>query len=717
MNTIYNVHDLTSGRDAFPKDFFASQVRSMDAFDVARAFKALAQSRISWSELKFTDKTALLNAVYFHLPDMHYQSISQVLWALSMLNIYWSALDNDFRQVVFEAVLKIAPTLNAHDIAENLFILSKVSPPVESRVVETLWAQECIIKAKNHVLKQDMMSALLCLMEFPEYFKNKAIALEIALIHQSLGAHRDAISILEEILTFFPNDPQLVITLSKSYREIGKSKKALQAFDTIVDDLGDSHLQKEAVSLLLSLKAFAKAAKLHQQLVMMSPAEPPFDNRYSLLVGKPSIKIDLENQYSPIHEAIQKLKHFPNKKKMYVVGGIVRACINNRPLKRGEDIDLFYIGKRDNSFSQAGFFNPRTQPNLYQLKHQSHPVDCWVIEKTIEDIHGFLLQNALTRGFTIDSFFMDEDGNIEDPTNQAFNDYESKILRTVKAADTVFSASPEFVLKAIRHIVQGMQPTLDVINGLNHWQPAWEAPDHHFKAILKKHLSKLDADPIEYVDQLIQFGLLGKIFPDLEYSNLDDALFGIQRRLVVPQLLIKQEIDRGVFAYHNEDYIAAIQHFTHTTVLEPKISDFYYALGRSYQLAKQYSKAVETYSRILDLEINAEYQSIIYNLRGIAYALHSVDCSELAIADFQHAIQLSAENQGYQENIDVIKQGKSTEFISKTIKRSCLHEQAYLNSTLTRQYYQKNLSVFSKGHSFQSGNVPNVPLLICGQQR
>ncbi|NBX85168.1 MAG: CCA tRNA nucleotidyltransferase [Gammaproteobacteria bacterium] len=194
----------------------------------------------------------------------------------------------------------------------------------------------------------------------------------------------------------------------------------------------------------------------------------------------------------------------------YLVGSAVHHLIDFAPLKENQDID-FVVD-----------FNPRlyypfhqsiNKPNLFSADIPDsnfviRTIDCFYINSERYPSLNMLVKN---RDFTINALLCDDRGNILDPTNMGIQDYQHKILRTIQSARQSLEEDPVRILRALKYLIQGYQPTDELQYALIHWQAPREVNISQMIAMARKiFLSTPSKD--EFIYYLKNLGLHFKIF-------------------------------------------------------------------------------------------------------------------------------------------------------------------------------------------------------------
>jgi tRNA nucleotidyltransferase/poly(A) polymerase len=216
-----------------------------------------------------------------------------------------------------------------------------------------------------------------------------------------------------------------------------------------------------------------------------------------------------------------------------LVGSTIGLLLKQQPLNANQDIDLVIFMDVDqfnvNQFLSHGFVRCPYNPKLFTAKTAQNTIDCYAIDCYVELIsnQSFIDSNALSRDFTIGCLYCDKEGDIADPSGQGLSDLRNKVLRTVISPMASFQNDPVRLLRAIKWMVRGYQPTPDLQEAAKNWVPdKMDMP--HLYAVTRKHLASLNHDlQHHYVRLLQEYGLMQKLFklagsddPDLALRQL-----------------------------------------------------------------------------------------------------------------------------------------------------------------------------------------------------
>ncbi len=211
----------------------------------------------------------------------------------------------------------------------------------------------------------------------------------------------------------------------------------------------------------------------------------------------------------------------PDAKEAYVVGSAVLSCLGNQALSNSQDIDMV-MGPQDIDYMSR---NPNftVSPYMSQLYHAKKglikfPLDCYIALTKTQSV----AQDTDQRDFTITCIYCNRQGDIIDPSGKGLSDFYSKTLRTMLPADICFDNDPTRLLRAIKFMLLGYEPTEDVSAAMKNWHPLKEPTQgemDHFNAVLFKNLLK--SNKMGFVARLVEYELHTKFFV---YFDLDPSI-------------------------------------------------------------------------------------------------------------------------------------------------------------------------------------------------
>jgi len=211
----------------------------------------------------------------------------------------------------------------------------------------------------------------------------------------------------------------------------------------------------------------------------------------------------------------------PDAKEAYVVGSAVLSCLSNQALTTSQDIDIV-MGPQDTDYMNR---NPNFTVSSYisQLYHAKRgltdiPLDCYIALTKTQSV----AEDTSQRDFTIACLYCNRQGDIFDPSGKGLDDFYSKTLRTLLPAEICFDNDPTRLLRAIKFMLLGYEPTEEVLLAMKNWHPLEEPSQEeidHFKAVMFKNLSK--ENKMEFVARLVEYGLHSKFFV---YFDLDESI-------------------------------------------------------------------------------------------------------------------------------------------------------------------------------------------------
>lgn len=472
------------------------------------------------------------------------------------------------------------------------------------------------------------------------------------------------LQLLEQFIQRFPYHMQTYLDLIRLNIYIGQVEKAEQYQTHCVERFTGNHVFHKKIQKLLGAKTVIQlwgtdyntidANENTEGPIVVVPLENLLPNK----VIPDALSFD-NNQLpilSNVREIMWNLKH-----EYYFVGSVVHALIDKTPLKLNQDIDLVMVGECSNVINEQGGFDTSIyKSNLYTQKIDNINVECYVVPPpSVEET--FFQRDGFSRDFTITCLYVDSDLNLYDPTGLGVQDYKNKMLRTVKPAAVSFKEDPVRMLRAIKYMLQGFEPSTEIIEAINHWQTNTIPNQSHIQAVARKYIFDLGQ---HYVDRLIEFGLAEKMFSVKSNSNETTYLLLKQKvarhAVQAVETQIKTKIDeymtQSQSAWSVKNMPGVIQFCTQALDLNPNFVPALVKRAQAYREERDWQKALSDLDEAISTtnsgsRYNPEL-AFLFNERGIVYAKsHSL---LLARDDFEEAYALSsgAEEQGYKENYE-----------------------------------------------------------------
>ena len=159
------------------------------------------------------------------------------------------------------------------------------------------------------------------------------------------------------------------------------------------------------------------------------------------------------------------------------------------------------------------------------------------------------------------------------------------------------------------------------------------------------------------------------------------------------------EFYSGLTCQNEQDYPKAIEHYSKSIELNPRLVTAYNNRGSAYKAISDVDRAIADYNKAIDL--NPEYAGVYYN-RGIAYRARGE--FDLAIEDFSKAIKLNPKyaDAYYNRGIAYIDKGEfdlAIEDYSKAIELNPKYADAYSNrgiAYIDKGNFDRAIEDFSK---------------------
>ncbi len=194
------------------------------------------------------------------------------------------------------------------------------------------------------------------------------------------------------------------------------------------------------------------------------------------------MKIEYDSFVEPIVKKIQN-KLYPNR--VYLVGGFVRDTLLKRP---SFDLDFTTDKEPDqvhSLFPQSLYF-AKYGTTSFKIEDRNITIATLRKEGDYQDFRHpkkvefvkSVQEDYLRRDFTINALYVDEDGQILDPSSYGLVDIKEKRLRLIGDALTRFKEDPLRILRATRfkyeldfsfdaELLNALNTTIDLISFLN----------------------------------------------------------------------------------------------------------------------------------------------------------------------------------------------------------------------------------------------------------
>ncbi len=150
---------------------------------------------------------------------------------------------------------------------------------------------------------------------------------------------------------------------------------------------------------------------------------------------------------------------------------------------------------------------------------------------------------------------------------------------------------------------------------------------------------------------------------------------------------------RGIVFQTERQFKRSIVDFNIAISLSPTTPEIYFDRGYSWTKLNQFKKAIEDFTKVIEIE--ADFVSDAYNMRGYAYALSGDDAN--ALSDFKQAIALEPKSANYRHSLGEVLSysGKHQEALT-VWKEAC-----QLATTDDARGWHKSLAK----HGYYSGDI------------
>lgn len=119
---------------------------------------------------------------------------------------------------------------------------------------------------------------------------------------------------------------------------------------------------------------------------------------------------------------------------------------------------------------------------------------------------------------------------------------------------------------------------------------------------------------------------------------------------------VYQSMQKGLEAYHSQDYEAALKYFIDVQLEDPDRFEIFYNIGNAHYKLGDFNSALENYSQVLDSENKSIKHKALYNRGNANYRMNKL---EDAISDYEAALKIDPGDQEAKQNL---------EFVEKKIK-------------------------------------------------
>ncbi|NDH08363.1 MAG: hypothetical protein EBY16_01870 [Gammaproteobacteria bacterium] len=304
---------------------------------------------------------------------------------------------------------------------------------------------------------------------------------------------RIAMQLLMKIIHLFPVCIEAQLVLIKAYFLKG------QIIDARLNLLFYQHMFKSEERALLKMDEMLKE---HPQLKIEKSSLPS--------------KVNLPPLLPPIFE----LLHVPELNVIYIVGSAIHRLIRGESLEGINDIDFISNIPPPPPSSRTAFSASRYMPNLYShsIYHKGNVYKCEYFVKPLSSVVLIPL-DVLTRDFTVNGLYCDNEGNIHDPTGLGLLDLEHGIIRTIVSSGVSINEDPIRILRAIKLILKGLRLASELEYAILEWTPQTSLNMPHINAVCAKLIRSFRPDQI--IPLFKRFNLLDKMFK-LRVVGLDD---------------------------------------------------------------------------------------------------------------------------------------------------------------------------------------------------
>ena len=167
--------------------------------------------------------------------------------------------------------------------------------------------------------------------------------------------------------------------------------------------------------------------------------------------------------------------------------------------------------------------------------------------------------------------------------------------------------------------------------------------------VTKERATKLDNKYNEWMETRRKILSSKETLSDTESMTYDSFKFLSKSRITELEKLISEDPQNAHYYYNLGDvyffesgYSKAVEYYTRAIELDPNNADYYNSRGISYGWLKEYEEAIADQTKAIELDPNnAKY----YNSRGISY--HELKEYEKAVANQTKAIELDPNNADY----------------------------------------------------------------------
>ena len=207
----------------------------------------------------------------------------------------------------------------------------------------------------------------------------------------------------------------------------------------------------------------------------------------------------------------------PGVSSALMVGSAIHQLLKNKSIAEVEDIDFV----ANNPPAPISGFTPNGKvPNLFnkffQHKGLNYRCDCFVSPLASKVM---IESDVLKRDFTVNGLYCDSEGNIIDPTGLGMLDLQHGIIRTIISSRISINQDPIRILRAIKLILKGLRPTVELEYAIFNWEPQTPLNNGHINAVCAKLITAYSAERILFYLQ--RFKLLEKMFA-LNTQRLDE---------------------------------------------------------------------------------------------------------------------------------------------------------------------------------------------------
>jgi Ca-activated chloride channel family protein len=133
---------------------------------------------------------------------------------------------------------------------------------------------------------------------------------------------------------------------------------------------------------------------------------------------------------------------------------------------------------------------------------------------------------------------------------------------------------------------------------------------------------------------------------------------------------VYQSMQKGLKAYQDQDYEAALKFFIDAQLEDPDRSEILYNIGSAYYKLGDFSSAYENFTQILKSENRSLKQKALYNRGNTNYRMGKLDD---AVSDYEAALKIDPEDQQAHQNLEFVR--KMMEMKKKQQQESASQEQ------------------------------------------